>query len=100
MNKTLQVTKYIIADLIAAILAWGAFFVYRKVSADPNVFDYPEVIFQDTNLLYGLVFIPVFWLCLYIMMGTYRRIYRKSRLRELGQTLLITIIGVIILFFA
>jgi len=100
MNKTLQVTKYIVVDLISAILAWGAFFIYRKVSLDPNVFDYPEVIYKDSNLLYGLIFIPVFWLCLYIMMGTYRRIYRKARLKELGQTLLITVIGVMILFFA
>lgn len=100
MNKTLQVTKYVIADLLSAILAWGAFFVYRKYSVDPNVFEHPEVITSDSNLLYGLVFIPLFWLCLYIMMGTYRRIYRKSRMKELGQTLLITLIGVIILFFA
>jgi exopolysaccharide biosynthesis polyprenyl glycosylphosphotransferase len=34
------------------------------------------------------------------MAGTYRRIYRKSRLKELGQTLTITLIGVIIIFFA
>lgn len=100
MNKALQVAKYVVADLISALLAWGAFFIYRKVSADPHVFDYPDVIFHDENLIYGLIFIPVFWLCLYIMMGTYRRIYRKSRLKELGQTLLITLIGVIILFFA
>ncbi|NTW24885.1 MAG: sugar transferase, partial [Lentimicrobium sp.] len=99
MNKTLQVAKYVVADLISAFLAWGAFFVYRKLSVDPNVFDYPEVIYKDTNLIYGLFLIPVFWLCLYIMMGTYRRIYRKARLKELGQTLLITLIGVIILFF-
>ena len=100
MNKKLQVARYVIADFISALLAWGAFFVYRKYAADPNVFEYPEVIYQDSNLLYGLVFIPLFWLCLYVMMGTYRRIYRKSRLRELGQTLLITVIGVMILFFA
>ncbi len=100
MNRKLQVARYVIADMLAAFLAWSAFFVYRKYSADPNVFDYPDVIYRDPNLLYGLIFIPLFWLCLYIMMGTYRRIYRKSRLKELGQTLLITIIGVIILFFA
>lgn len=100
MNRKLQVARYVIADFISALLAWGAFFVYRKYAADPNVFEYPEVIYQDSNLLYGLFFIPLFWLCLYVMMGTYRRIYRKSRLRELGQTLLITVIGVMILFFA
>jgi len=86
--------------LLAAVFGWAVFFVYRKYTADPNIFDHPELIYQDKNLFYGLIFIPIFWLCLYIMMGTYRRIYRKARLKELGQTLLITIIGVIILFFA
>lgn len=100
MNRKLQVARYVIADLLAAVLGWATFFVYRKYTADPNIFEHPEMIYQDKNLLYGLIFIPIFWLCLYIMMGTYRRIYRKARLKELGQTLLITIIGVIILFFA
>jgi hypothetical protein len=99
MNRKLQVARYVFADLFSAVLAWAIFFTYRKYAADPNVFNYPEVIYNDKNLLYGLIFIPIFWLCLYIMMGTYRRIYRKARLKELGQTLLITIIGVIILFF-
>jgi hypothetical protein len=100
MNRRLQVIKYVIGDFVSAVLAWGLFFVFRKYSADPAVFEYPEVIYKDANLIYGLIFIPIFWLCLYIIMGTYRRIYRKSRLRELGQTLLVTFIGVIIIFFA
>ena len=99
MNRKLQVARYVIADIFAATLAWGLFFVYRKYAIDPDVFNYPEVIYKDPNLIYGLIFIPVFWLCLYIMIGTYRRIFRKSRLKELGQTLQITILGVIILFF-
>lgn len=99
MNRKLQVARYVIADLFAALLAWATFFVYRKYTADQNIFDHLEVIYLDRNFWYGMVFIPIFWLCLYIMMGTYRRIYRKARLRELGQTLLITIIGVIIIFF-
>ncbi len=99
MNRKLQVARYVFADMFSAVLAWAIFFTYRKYAADPNIFNYPEVIYNDKNLLYGLIFIPIFWLCLYIMMGTYRRIYRKARLKELGQTLLITIIGVIILFF-
>src|SRR5208337_1213082 len=37
---------------------------------------------------------------LYLLIGTYTKIYRKSRLKELGQTLLISIIGIILLFFA
>jgi exopolysaccharide biosynthesis polyprenyl glycosylphosphotransferase len=98
MNKRLQVAKYIIADLFAAILSWTIFFVYRKY------INYPSgslwEVFTDPNYYYGIVFIPVFWVTLYTMIGTYRRIYRKSRLKELGQTLLITLIGVVFIFFA
>ncbi|HRY99660.1 MAG TPA: sugar transferase [Bacteroidales bacterium] len=100
MNKTLQVTRYVILDILAACIAWGAFFIYRKSVVDPSILDRPEEILSDGNLYIGITLIPLFWLLLYLMMGTYRRIYRKSRLRELGQTLMISLIGVTIIFFA
>ncbi|MBU2650145.1 MAG: sugar transferase [Bacteroidetes bacterium] len=100
MNKKLQVLKYVIFDLLAAAIAWTLFFIYRKYVIEPNIFGHPEEILKDDNLYIGISFIPVFWLILYTLVGTYRKIYRKSRLRELGQTLLITLIGVIIIFFA
>ncbi len=100
MNKKWQVAKYIIADFIAAVLAWSLFFSYRKYSIYPSVFKEPELIFSDTNFYLGIVIIPLFWLILYILSGAYKDIYRKSRLRELGQTLLVTLFGVIFIFFA
>lgn len=100
MNKKVQVAKYVIADFIAAVLAWSLFFIYRKYSVYPNVFREPEVIFSDPNFYLGIVIIPLFWLILYILSGAYKDIYRKSRLRELGQTLLVTLVGVIFIFFA
>jgi exopolysaccharide biosynthesis polyprenyl glycosylphosphotransferase len=36
----------------------------------------------------------------YALAGTYNDIYRKSRLREIGQTLYISLIGVLIIFFS
>jgi len=36
---------------------------------------------------------------LYAIVGTYRKIYRKARLKELGQTFIITLIGVTVIFF-
>lgn len=97
MNKKLQVLKYVIADLVSAFLAWGLFFYFRKVTINHQT---EEQIFIDNNLYLGLILIPVFWLILYLLIGTYSKIYRKSRLSELGQTLLITIIGVVLIFFA
>ncbi len=98
MNKKLQVARYVVADLLAAIIGWSLFFLYRKVN-DPALPGGLRDFFADPNYYFGILAIPLFWLLLYIMVGTYRRIFRKSRLIELGQTLLICIIGVIIIFF-
>ena len=101
MNKNLQIFKYVIFDFIAAAIAWSLFFIYRKYAIDPDIFQHlDEQVFSDNNFFLGITLIPLFWLILYVIVGTYRKIYRKSRLKELGQTLLITIIGVTIIFFA
>jgi exopolysaccharide biosynthesis polyprenyl glycosylphosphotransferase len=100
MNKKRQVAKYVIADILAAAIAWSLFFLYRKAIHDPEIQTYLGQVYADANYYIGIAVIPFFWLTLYLMAGTYRRIYRKSRLKELGQTLTITLIGVIIIFFA
>ncbi|GAB4312970.1 MAG: undecaprenyl-phosphate glucose phosphotransferase [Bacteroidales bacterium] len=100
MNKSLQVARYVIADLLSAAIAWALFFIYRKWVIEPDILNHLNDVFSDRNFYAGLLVIPAFWLILYIIIGTYRKIYRKSRLRELGQTLTITFIGVLIIFFA
>ena len=86
MNKRVQVIKYITADFLAAILAWTLFFIYRKYRVDHGVMDHFHVVLDDAKLYYGLVVIGLFWLALYTLIGTYRQIYRKARLREFAQT--------------
>ncbi len=100
MNRRLQVIKYVVADYFAALIAWILFFIYRKYAVDHEVFSNLETIFLDQNLYIGIVVIPFFWLILYTLIGTYRKIYRKARLREFAQTFLITFIGITILFFS
>lgn len=100
MNNRNQVIRYIFSDILSAFVAWTLFYTYRKISIDRASFHFKEQIFLDNNLYLGLLIIPLFWLSLYLLTGTYNKIYRKSRLKELGQTLFISIIGVTILFFA
>jgi exopolysaccharide biosynthesis polyprenyl glycosylphosphotransferase len=100
MNRKRQVAKYVIADILTAAIAWSLFFLYRKSVHDPEIQANYGQIYADANYYLGVLVIPLFWLVLYTMAGTYRRIYRKSRLKELGQTLFITLLGVIIIFFA
>ncbi len=99
MNKKLQVTKYFVLDWLAALIAWSLFYMYRKHTEDPAIFSHIQQIFDDKKFWLGITIIPLFWLMLYLMIGAYRRIFRKSRLKELGQTFIITLIGVTIIFF-
>jgi exopolysaccharide biosynthesis polyprenyl glycosylphosphotransferase len=99
MNKKLQTFKYISADFLSAGLAWGLFFIYRKKYIEPLKFGHAVPLNFDSHFYYGIIFIPLFWLTLYYVTGTYANIYRKSRLKELGQTLLMTGLGVLLIFF-
>ena len=85
-------------DWISAVVAWTVFFVFRKTVIEGSPADYSHFI-HDNNFWYGVVVVPVCWLVLYFMQGTYRRVLHKSRLKELQQTALASIIGVIFLFF-
>lgn len=99
MNKKLQAAKYVCSDFFAALISWLLFFIFRKKSIENGSFDDINAVFSDMNLYVGLLVIPLMWLMLYYMQGSYQNVYRKSRLKELGQTLLISIIGIVIVFF-
>jgi len=99
MNKTLHTLKYIFLDVVSAIVAWTLFFVYRKEYIEPLKFGYDIELVFDVNFYYALFLIPVFWVSLHALSGAYKNIYRKSRLKEFGQTLLVSLIGSLILFF-
>jgi exopolysaccharide biosynthesis polyprenyl glycosylphosphotransferase len=99
MNKRVQVAKYLIFDILAAIISWVLFYLYRKVYIEPQKFGIDIPIELTSKFYLALFFIPLFWVTLYYIVGQYTNIYRKSRLIELGQTMLTSIIGVIIVFF-
>lgn len=99
MNKKLQVLKYLIADLFSATTAWTLFYIFRKLYIEPEKFGKPIPLEFDNRFFWGLFLIPFFWLSTYFLSGEYKNIYRKSRLKELGQTFLTSLIGVIIIFF-
>jgi exopolysaccharide biosynthesis polyprenyl glycosylphosphotransferase len=100
MYKKFQTIKYIVADFFAALLAWFVFFLFRKISIEQGNFNDINQVFDDRNFYLGLIFIPIFWLLLYWAQGTYKEIYKKSRLKDLSQTFFISILGVIVIFFS
>lgn len=99
MNKRLETFRFIFADWFAAVAAWALFFVYRKMYIELQPFDLSKIV-SDQKFFWGIIVIPVCWVLAYAMTGTYQNVYRRSRLRELGQTIYLSIIGVLIIFFA
>ena len=99
MNKRLQTFKYLLFDYLAAMFAWFLFYRFRKVYLEPTKFGYEIPFEMDQNFFLGLLLIPLGWVLLYAASGFYKAVYRKSRLIELGQTLIISILGCTLLFF-
>lgn len=98
MNKRLDTIKFIFSDWLSAAIAWAFFFVYRKLYLEAMDFNFLNII-QDKKFIWGVIVIPICWVLGYALIGSYQNVYRKSRLRELGQTLYVSIIGVLIIFF-
>lgn len=99
MNRTAQVVKYLIGDLLTAAAAWVLLYVFRKKYIEPEKFGIDIPLDFGQQFYTGLIAVPLFWLFLYYLAGTYKGVYGKSRLRELGQTLFISLIGVVVIFF-
>ena len=94
-----QRTKYIIADTLSAMLAWGLLFLFRKVALEHTGFSDVADVFNDSNFWLGLILVPAGWLSLYTIQGAYRNVLRRARLTELLDTLLASLIGVVAIFF-
>lgn len=100
MNRKKLLALYLLFDIFTSIFAWIAFFLYRKYNVYPYFLsDFTNSVLNDQNLYLGALFIVPIWILLYTFSGYYSRIYRKSRLQELGITFWTTLIGVIIFFF-
>ncbi|MDR2836008.1 MAG: sugar transferase [Bacteroidales bacterium] len=98
MHKIKQRAIYIIFDILAVIITWTFFYIFRKEYIE---YSEPEYDWQFTSLFYiTIVVLPIFWVILHFLTGYYKILFRKSLSEELSQTLNSTFIGVTFLFFA
>lgn len=83
---------YATVDFLAACLAWIIFYFLRKyyLGEDFSV---------SAKFYLGAAGIPFGWILLYILTGTYKNFYYKSRFSELLHTFLVSLIGCTIIFF-
>src|SRR5688500_16681483 len=99
MDKKIHTLRFILADWFSAAGAWAVFFIYRKMFIELQPFNLATIV-DDRKFFWGIIIIPVCWVLAYALSGNYQNVFRRSRFRELGQTLYISIIGVFIIFFS
>jgi exopolysaccharide biosynthesis polyprenyl glycosylphosphotransferase len=92
LKKQIHPTWYALTDYAAAAIAWCSFYFLRQEILG-------EWIGIDGNFWFGVVFIPLGWITLYALVGSYHSIYKKSRLAELTKALVCSVIGCVVLFF-
>jgi polysaccharide biosynthesis protein PslA len=88
----LHIRWYALGDFIASLLAWAAFFFFRKYYLD-------QPLRTDPRFFAGIVIIPFCWLTLFLLAGAYAQLYQKARLTEVLQAAIVSAVGSILLFF-
>jgi polysaccharide biosynthesis protein PslA len=83
----------VLLDYLSAAIAWLSFWIYRHELLSNLSFKSTLNLFQTRDFIINLVVIPVCWLFLYTLSGTYFDLYRKSRLNEINRTLISCIFG-------
>src|SRR5687768_12897667 len=92
IKKNIHPFWYALSDYITAAIAWMLFFFTRKILLNQEMM-------TDRALWLGVFFIPVGWLILYGLTGSYNSVYKKSRLVEITKAFVCSVIGCVILFF-
>ncbi|MBL0234587.1 MAG: sugar transferase [Chitinophagaceae bacterium] len=96
--RKISIIWYAVADWLMATLAWALFFFLRKQILGQPVYIDGQLMLSDKFWL-GILFIPLGWLLLYSLVGSYHTLYGKSRLYEFTSSFLCAAIGTILLFF-
>ena len=101
MNRKRQILYYVLADYLSACIAFAIFFIYRKYHttgwADFNML--MRDVCGDWKFYADITLIPLCWLVCYGFGNSYRKIFRKSRLKEFEYTFKEVLFGTLLLFF-
>ncbi|MFZ9028697.1 MAG: sugar transferase [Crocinitomicaceae bacterium] len=93
MNASVLTVLLVLLDYVFSAGAWAVFYMLRKTQIEQSEFS------SDPNFLLGVFLVPLIWMFIYLLQGTYHDVRRLSRLRILNLTLGATLIGVLVVFF-
>ncbi len=96
---TIPFLWYILSDYAAALLSSNIFHFSRRMLLSEPIFVGGKL-FLTSRFWLGTTTIPICWLILYTLVGSYKSLYQKSRLTETTNTFVYCMIGCTIIFFS
>jgi len=93
MKDRKWVLLFVFFDWLSALISWFFFFYFRKTYLESSKF------IVDENFINGIIGIPIAWLMLYFLQGTYIEIKRIFRLKIISLSFVASVIGTILIFF-
>ena len=93
MNARLLTFILIAIDWAFSCACWALFYYFRKTNIENDVFS------VNATFYLGILLVPVVWIFIYLLQGTYHNVRRLHRLKVINLTFIGTFFGVVILFF-
>jgi polysaccharide biosynthesis protein PslA len=97
-THTIPIFWYIFSDYITALLSAIIFHFSRRYLLSEPIFVNGHLLLTQRFWL-GTSTIPIGWLILYNMVGSYGSLYQKGRLNEITNTFIYSLLGCTIVFF-
>lgn len=100
-NVKHQRCLYILSDFVTVNLGWLLFNVvrYHTIEDAYTMFYTLGDMLTSTNIVLGQILFPLMILCIYGVSGYYDNVFFKSRLQELSNTMGVSAIGALLIFF-
>ena len=100
MNKRKLLFKYLIYDMLTAMVVWVLFMFFRKTVNDAQVFDNVNIFVPNFNYFSSLVIYPFTCLFVHYLSGFYLQPEKKTQGKIIFSTLITSAIISISIFFA
>jgi exopolysaccharide biosynthesis polyprenyl glycosylphosphotransferase len=99
MDKRTLLIKFISFDVLAALIVWLLFMVFRKTVVDAQIFSQVKIFMPNYDFLSGFVFFPMSCLFVHSLSGFYRRPERQTKTVAILTTFVSSLIVSIVIFF-
>jgi exopolysaccharide biosynthesis polyprenyl glycosylphosphotransferase len=86
-----------LSDFLTGALAWMLFWAIRHKTLLQTNFGEALTFMRPVDFIEGFILLPLAWLFLYYLSGTYFDLYRKSRISEIYRTFISCFIGSLLL---